>query len=119
MPASRAFLYFFFLMIRRPPRSTLFPYTTLFRSYQTRVWRSARETPRPEGIRPRQLLHAVQRPGRSEEHTSELQSRQYLVCRLLLEKKKKMREKNLKNPRNAVIVYDVTTRRVSLEHLHW
>src|SRR5476651_2844655 len=69
---------FFFLMIRRPPRSTLFPYTTLFRSH------------------PRQPLPPLPRPDarsrrsaqRSEEHTSELQSRQYLVCRLLLEKKK-------------------------------
>src|SRR6476620_11993023 len=70
-------LLFFFLMIRRPPRSTLFPYTTLFRSI--RRWRphaTARRTcPRPPS-------------DRSEEHTSELQSRQYLVCRLLLEKKK-------------------------------
>src|SRR3712207_6963601 len=88
-------------MIRRPPRSTLFPYTTLFRS-----------VPRPAGAilpaarpRPRPVLHrgADRRDGarashrgehraaasRSEEHTSELQSRQYLVCRLLLEKKKK------------------------------
>src|SRR5476651_2762240 len=70
--------FFFFLMIRRPPRSTLFPYTTLFRSAGPEVMlvgaaRSAR------GV--------VLKP-RSEEHTSELQSRQYLVCRLLLEKKK-------------------------------
>src|SRR3712207_7848184 len=87
-------------MIRRPPRSTLFPYTTLFRS------RLAEPVPRPRlrrrarsphrRARPRSLAlhrrgdgvdrHA--RPDRSEEHTSELQSRQYLVCRLLLEKKK-------------------------------
>src|SRR6478609_11344493 len=73
------FVFFFFLMIRRPPRSTLFPYTTLFR-------------PRPLGLRPRCLAgrrpDLAQRP-RSEEHTSELQSLAYLVCRLLLEKKKK------------------------------
>src|SRR3712207_7419443 len=96
-------------MIRRPPRSTLFPYTTLFRS------RAARLVPAPEGpharlVPPREraphlqppLLHRrarepqlrqrdpeLRRPAeRSEEHTSELQSRQYLVCRLLLEKKK-------------------------------
>src|SRR3712207_7286059 len=86
-------------MIRRPPRSTLFPYTTLFRSSQVRepapgdlrssptdvgrpvmpssgwLWKPAPTAPAP-------------RPPRSEEHTSELQSRQYLVCRLLLEKKK-------------------------------
>src|SRR6476620_12454387 len=69
-------LFFFFLMIRRPPRSTLFPYTTLFRS-------PALPHRRPHGARRRDDLGR-----RSEEHTSELQSRQYLVCRLLLEKKK-------------------------------
>src|SRR6266496_6162626 len=69
---------FFFLRIRRPPRSTLFPYTTLFRSPPRR---SSRRSP---GARP-----ARSPPGRrSEEHTSELQSRRDLVCRLLLEKKK-------------------------------
>src|SRR5215203_6694949 len=72
-----AFLCFFFLMIRRPPRSTLFPYTTLFRSRS-----SACHPHRSAGHR------RLRRP-RSEEHTSELPSRQYLVCRLLLEKKKK------------------------------
>src|SRR6478609_11597860 len=72
------FSFFFFLMIRRPPRSTLFPYTTLFRSHQ----------PPPE--RWRGALDArLRRLVRSEEHTSELQSLAYLVCRLLLEKKKK------------------------------
>src|SRR6267378_7477316 len=70
------FFLFFFLMIRRPPRSTLFPYTTLFRSAPS--WRD-----RPRRRRPRREW------GRSEEHTSELQSRRDLVCRLLLEKKKK------------------------------
>src|SRR3712207_7000520 len=89
----------FFLMIRRPPRSTLFPYATLFRS----PW-----FPGDEDVERRYraylrwnaaiMVHRAQRPGiavgghissyRSEEHTSELQSRQYLVCRLLLEKKK-------------------------------
>src|SRR5947209_17111344 len=68
----------FFLMLRRPPRSTLFPYTTLFRS--------ARDS-RPVASRAHWWREAVSREGRSEEHTSELQSRQYLVCRLLLEKK--------------------------------
>src|SRR5260221_3609953 len=77
-------LFFFFLMIRRPPRSTLFPYTTLFRSR----WRlSGRD------LRPRTCAGAGERGGgvrrqRSEEHTSELQSHSDLVCRLLLEKKK-------------------------------
>src|SRR3712207_7456798 len=84
-------------MIRRPPRSTLFPYTTLFRSVP-RGLRAARLRPgedpaRPEPGRldardPGRRRRALDRPeGRSEEHTSELQSRQYLVCRLLLEKK--------------------------------
>src|SRR5438445_8338567 len=73
-------------MIRRPPRSTLFPYTTLFRSLLGRV-RSGRGPTRAGTLYP-QEDPAVGRE-RSEEHTSELQSRQYLVCRLLLEKKKK------------------------------
>src|SRR5215510_15701775 len=68
--------FFFFLMIRRPPRSTLFPYTTLFRS-----------SGRPCSPRPFRSWRRA-RPARSEEHTSELQSRGHLVCRLLLEKKK-------------------------------
>src|SRR3712207_7761332 len=103
---------FFFLMIRRPPRSTLFPYTTLFRSGELHhrarrcagVERQARAAAgfanRGEGVvRVRRRLEVNgDRVGprvgeslhlRSEEHTSELQSRQYLVCRLLLEKKKK------------------------------
>src|SRR3712207_9406525 len=80
---------FFCLMIRRPPRSTLFPYTTLFRSSVGRR-RSARRGRRERtsrygnaSIAPASAATAT----RSEEHTSELQSRQYLVCRLLLEKK--------------------------------
>src|SRR3712207_8612375 len=82
-------------MIRRPPRSTLFPYTTLFRSVsgmtKARPWRNS-----SQGNRVRKMPSATGflassrawRSLRSEEHTSELQSRQYLVCRLLLEKKK-------------------------------
>src|SRR3712207_9355260 len=83
---------FFFLMIRRPPRSTLFPYTTLFRSraMHNRVGPAveSRDIRLAEGL---VLVPAVLAilALRSEEHTSELQSRQYLVCRLLLEKKKK------------------------------
>src|SRR6266545_7259202 len=77
MLLSRDFFFFFFLMIRRPPRSTLFPYTTLFRS-PCRSPRCRR--------RCRRSTAAASR--RSEEHTSELQSLAYLVCRLLLEKKK-------------------------------
>src|SRR3712207_8750112 len=104
-------MFVFFLMIRRPPRSTLFPYTTLFRSVGRR--RAAGGEPDPRSVtrgprrrdapvrrssRPRDPLGrgaacplphmGIPRRGRSEEHTSELQSRQYLVCRLLLEKKK-------------------------------
>src|SRR5256885_11931600 len=76
--------FFFFLMIRRPPRSTLFPYTTLFRSPRTGAGRAARSSPsRRASTRPR----AGRRAARSEEHTSELQSPCNLVCRLLLEKK--------------------------------
>src|SRR5438445_10631358 len=77
---------FFFLMIRRPPRSTLFPYTTLFRSID-----DAEHLVLVKGdIRSDEPV--LVRPHRSEEHTSELQSRQYLVCRLLLEKKKKKKK---------------------------
>src|SRR2546427_3337187 len=87
------FFFFFFLMIRRPPRSTLFPYTTLFRSGT--VWRAGRRRdrllacgapgPGHGGAQPGR----TQAPARSEEHTSELQSQSNLVCRLLLEKKKR------------------------------
>src|SRR5438309_8709973 len=87
------FCFFFFLMIRRPPRSTLFPYTTLFRSDSRwarievgaasgRIWSSCRL-----------FLKSGTFRGRSEEHTSELQSQFHLVCRLLLEKKKKNNNK--------------------------
>src|SRR2546422_4848497 len=83
-------LTFFFLMIRRPPRSTLFPYTTLFRSrlpvYPSRF---SRHGQRPAAPRAHRLpAHPLGVDERSEEHTSELQSRLHLVCRLLLEKKK-------------------------------
>src|SRR6266436_8689997 len=80
-----SFLIFFFLMIRRPPRSTLFPYTTLFRSCA-----GSRGGPSPAGSRP------VPGARRSEEHTSELQSRLHLVCRLLLEKKKQPQSSDLR-----------------------
>src|SRR2546422_4632862 len=79
-------------MIRRPPRSTLFPYTTLFRSRLLRAAdppsRSSHRPPRRQG--PSRRAPAGGSPRRSEEHTSELQSRLHLVCRLLLEKKKKV-----------------------------
>src|SRR2546429_7006857 len=78
----------FFLMIRRPPRSTLFPYTTLFRSLHQPRGRGPHAAPVPRGGH---RLH--RKRGRSEEHTSELQSRLHLVCRLLLEKKNSRRAK--------------------------
>src|SRR5258707_8775237 len=86
---------FFFLMIRRPPRSTLFPYTTLFRSLanQLSIGKGQHQLPWLHAQCPVGCKSPVQirigKLSRSEEHTSELQSRQYLVCRLLLEKKKK------------------------------
>src|SRR5436309_14505101 len=95
-------LFFFFLLIRRPPRSTLFPYTTLFRSP---IFYAATGSGRPvvllHGGGPgasglsnysRNIDALAQRFRRSEEHTSELQSRENLVCRLLLEKKKKLKK---------------------------
>src|SRR5205823_14358681 len=90
---SRPATLFFFSMIRRPPRSTLFPYTTLFRSLL--LDEPAAGVPSAEAERILQLLEKLPDPlglcrgHRSEEHTSELQSLAYLVCRLLLEKKKK------------------------------
>src|SRR6516164_2599805 len=78
-PRSVCFCFFFFLMIRRPPRSTLFPYTTLFRSGGGECLYRAARAP---------LSRRDRRSSRSEEHTSELQSQFHLVCRLLLEKKK-------------------------------
>src|SRR6476620_12182552 len=78
-------LFFFFLMIRRPPRSTLFPYTTLFRSSRTGP-RSRTGGPCTSGSASTRWARSCL--GRSEEHTSELKSRQYHVCRLLLKKKK-------------------------------
>src|SRR3712207_7453343 len=90
-----AYMIFFFLMIRRPPRSTLFPYTTLFRSALFPISEFTMEYPQENKEEllgdQREDLDDLLEPfknKRSEEHTSELQSRQYLVCRLLLEKKK-------------------------------
>src|SRR5947209_16388007 len=92
-------------MIRRPPRSTLFPYTTLFRS------RLHGDHLHTGHLLLEDLTHTGQREDRSEEHTSELQSRQYLVCRLLLEKKKKkqktqhhIKHKRKKNKKTREII---------------
>src|SRR5690349_24122548 len=102
-----SYSFFFFLMIRRPPRSTLFPYTTLFRS----TWGSARarvlattSTRRPCATRP-STRATWEGSRRSEEHTSELQSRRDLVCRLLLENKKKKEKKKrqIKKKHNKTI----------------
>src|SRR5260370_35547100 len=84
------YIYFFFLMIRRPPRSTLFPYTTLFRSANMARIDLGQELAE-QNLAARRFLRGAleQRHERSEEHTSELQSHLNLVCRLLLEKKKK------------------------------
>src|SRR5256885_5029848 len=93
------FLFFFFLMIRRPPRSTLFPYTTLFRSLRS-CCPSAKTTPSTALVTPRNATTQPAPAGtgsqpRSEEHTSELQSPCNLVCRLLLEKKKKQNKNHI------------------------
>src|SRR6266496_6263887 len=88
LPSTSVVISFFFLMIRRPPRSTLFPYTTLFR-------------PPPPGPSPSGSRGEAGRRWRSEEHTSELQSRRDLVCRLLLEKKKKTNKDTLRGSHNG------------------
>src|SRR2546427_4684674 len=80
-------------MIRRPPRSTLFPYTTLFRSRATRIGQDGRHL----GIGEARMAVHHRRIERSEEHTSELQSQSNLVCRLLLEKKKKNEQSTTPN----------------------
>src|SRR3712207_7146691 len=105
-------IFFFFLMIRRPPRSTLFPYTTLFRSA---VLVGGLQLVGVEGVAEEQLPaegahrpfgdHGLDALLRSEEHTSELQSRQYLVCRLLLEKKKKNYNSNIPLENITLIKY--------------
>src|SRR3712207_7154510 len=100
---------FFFLMIRRPPRSTLFPYTTLFRSNRSpQATLNASPSTAAAGASNASMFACTTLPTnvksrevRSEEHTSELQSRQYLVCRLLLEKKKKRRS----SPRHSTHSY--------------
>src|SRR2546423_9208222 len=88
LPTHSLYPQFFFLMIRRPPRSTLFPYTTLFRSYFAAPCFPTPAATSPPAARPPFHPSHPPPPTRSEEHTSELQSLAYLVCRLLLENKK-------------------------------
>src|SRR2546429_4896711 len=95
-------VFFFFLMIRRPPRSTLFPYTTLFRSKKRAVCGSPRSAAK-HAAHMRAAMFTASVDGRSEEHTSELQSRLHLVCRLLLEKKKTSDERT-----PALVCYNTT-----------
>src|SRR5260370_4754724 len=100
---------FFFLMIRRPPRSTLFPYTTLFRSrlpQHPAVGDPQRRGAVPQGLLQLGVLVLAQLEQRSEEHTSELQSHLNLVCRLLLEKKKMTMTAM---PKNSIICMNVHT----------
>src|SRR2546430_10252926 len=96
-------VFLFFLMIRRPPRSTLFPYTTLFRSHGRGQLRHACHAAGGRGVLPR-----------SEEHTSELQSQSNLVCRLLLEKKKKIT--HLEVHRYGVLAQQLHSMRNSLRN---
>src|SRR5258707_10347121 len=105
---------FFFLMIRRPPRSTLFPYTTLFRSpvpHRRLLAATDRGSEQRDHRNHRELRWS--RCSRSEEHTSELQSRQYLVCRLLLEKKK---NNYYRSPRDSRSHRPAKTAEPSSEH---
>src|SRR5437899_8798365 len=100
-------------MIRRPPRSTLFPYTTLFRSEERRSSEAERRREQAEGTAKAwnkagvDLTGGAERCGRSEEHTSELQSLRHLVCRLLLEKKKTT--KNINSERKKFYSTDKNT----------
>src|SRR2546422_8457088 len=98
-------------MIRRPPRSTLFPYTTLFRSSDSRKERSRRRRAVRRPVPPTRRSPVRSWSSRSEEHTSELQSRLHLVCRLLLEKKKKKKKNRiLKNHTdNDEYIYKIAT----------
>src|SRR5436853_4748900 len=107
------FFFFFFLMIRRPPRSTLFPYTTLFRSRLGA--RDCGRTASNACRRTSPVCHSRRQAFRSEEHTSELQSLRHLVCRLLLEKKKKTKNNtNIPLKNNARVTIHIS--RTSLRH---
>src|SRR3712207_8858261 len=102
-----AYHLFFFLMIRRPPRSTLFPYTTLFRSMSSNspaTWSTCAATSLQVSSPVSSARPTPSGWARSEEHTSELQSRQYLVCRLLLEKKDMLHTKPALTVENARVM---------------
>src|SRR5690606_41087999 len=105
------FLFFFFLMIRRPPRSTPFPYTTLFRS-QLAARQNELAIRMALGAGRRRLLRQLLTEARSEENTSELQSRENLVCRLLLEKKKKKQTHTKETPRPSAIQSATTSEHI-------
>src|SRR5437764_4712562 len=99
-------------MIRRPPRSTLFPYTTLFRSARVAAAILGR------GMSSRLFMNVRERQGRSEEHTSELQSPMYLVCRLLLEKKKKKKKAHMKKHKSKKERTNLTDPNMQYERSH-
>src|SRR5687767_15680179 len=99
-------------MIRRPPRSTLFPYTTLFRSQQNFVSMFIDEARIGSLVHhPNVVVTHERTDARSEEHTSELQSLAYLVCRLLLEKKKKKKKQNIQDTQSKKKKYENETKR--------
>src|SRR5262245_62304750 len=100
-------------MIRRPPRSTLFPYTTLFRSRARRRGHEDRAAAGRGDLRARPRAPA---PQRSEEHTSELQSLRHLVCRLLLEKKKNKQTKTQQHTAGQTSHEDIDLTQVNTEH---
>src|SRR5256885_12071277 len=102
-------------MIRRPPRSTLFPYTTLFRSAMAMTHNAGLQLAASD-VRAKQFRLKGERRGRSEEHTSELQSPCNLVCRLLLEKKKERTIKALESSYN--FSYQPPNLQTSIDHIH-
>src|SRR5207253_11111513 len=110
-----SFSFFFFLLIRRPPRSTLFPYTTLFRSgelghgacHHRHVVRDAAHQLHAQLLERALAVRQHMPMVRSEEHTSELQSRGHLVCRLLLEKKKKKKKKYQYNYKSKINILNI------------
>src|SRR5205823_12536182 len=113
-PSAFLLFFFFFLIIRPPPTSTLFPYTTLFRSIDRGQARLARALETNRVGKLSGTVGTYAQVDRSEEHTSELQSLAYLVCRLLLEKKKKQNKyqtKNKKQSNNELLSTAIPTRK--------